>query len=389
MTKNRLTYKWFNVFYVKKKNLFSYDFFVGHHAEFNYGNLHQLSICSHPLHFKIDCRHFNRRILFIYHIWPVWISIWGETFNSTGCRWSALFLFCFIVVLFFVWPLFFPHFQRSPSISASLDGKVGHILIVIFITVTLHLVDRQTEYIARVDYTLELHVIYFLCFDFLCTRLIVLINEIFTSNSDGSNNSTKGKRNRSAQKTPSKYWCTIFCRRTSVSAIVLFEQEEKKKTKKKQMPISHLIASIQLCCSILLAEIYMNRQMKDELYYEEYDNVAIMFATITNYDIQSDATVDIERNILSILNRIICEFDENLLSKNGPLKLEKIKVSGWTYMVACGLDPGRSDSSASLNSGCSSPNQRTSLLSNGRRSWNTFNFSEYYRKFIRCQTTDN
>lgn len=118
--------------------------------------------------------------------------------------------------------------------------------------------------------------------------------------------------------------------------------------------------------------------MKDELYYEEYDNVAIMFATITNYDIASDATVDIERNILSILNRIICDFDETLLSKTGPLKLEKIKVSGWTYMVACGLDPGRTDSSASLNSGCSSPNQRTSLLSNGRRSWNTFNFSAYY-----------
>lgn len=124
----------------------------------------------------------------------------------------------------------------------------------------------------------------------------------------------------------------------------------------------------------------MNRQMKDELYYEEYDNVAIMFATITNYDHNFinhlDATADIEKNILSILNRIICDFDEKLLSKTGPLKLEKIKVSGWTYMVACGLDPSRSDSSASLNSGCSSPNQRTSLLSNGRRSWNTFNFSE-------------
>lgn len=126
----------------------------------------------------------------------------------------------------------------------------------------------------------------------------------------------------------------------------------------------------------------MNRQIKDELYYEEYDNVAIMFATITNYnDIQSDATVDIERNILNILNRIICDFDEKLLSKNGPLKLEKIKVSGWTYMVACGLDPGRSDSSASLNSGCSSPNQRTSLLSNGRRSINAFNFSKDNRYF--------
>lgn len=85
------------------------------------------------------------------------------------------FLATFIRLCFLLFGCF--PFQRSPSISASLDGKVGHILIVIFITVTLHLVDRQTEYIARVDYTLELHVIYFLCSNFLCTRLIVLINE--------------------------------------------------------------------------------------------------------------------------------------------------------------------------------------------------------------------
>lgn len=120
----------------------------------------------------------------------------------------------------------------------------------------------------------------------------------------------------------------------------------------------------------LSAEIYMNRQMKDELYYEEYDNVAIMFATITNYDMQNDVSVDSGKTILSILNRIICDFDEKLLSKTGPLKLEKIKVSGWTYMVACGLDPGRSDSSASLSG--YTPNQRISILSNGRRSCNTF-----------------
>lgn len=44
-------------------------------------------------------------------------------------------------------------FQRSPSINASLDARVGHILTVIFITVTFHMVDRQTEYITRVDYT--------------------------------------------------------------------------------------------------------------------------------------------------------------------------------------------------------------------------------------------
>lgn len=57
-------------------------------------------------------------------------------------------------------------FQIGPPISASLDAKVGHILIVVFITVTMHMIDRQTEYITRIDYTLELHVLYFLCSTF-------------------------------------------------------------------------------------------------------------------------------------------------------------------------------------------------------------------------------
>lgn len=94
-----------------------------------------------------------------------------------------------------------------------------------------------------------------------------------------------------------------------------------------------------------------------------------MFATITNYDMQTDAAYDIQKNVLAILNRIICDFDDKLLSQTGALRLEKIKVSGWTYMVACGLDPGRSDSSASVAGSYSSSNQRISILSNGRRSW--------------------
>jgi adenylate cyclase len=30
-------------------------------------------------------------------------------------------------------------------------------------------------------------------------------------------------------------------------------------------------------------------------------------------------------------------------------RVEKIKVAGWTYMAACGLDPGRRDSVNSIN----------------------------------------
>lgn len=42
--------------------------------------------------------------------------------------------------------------QDSPSISASLDAKVAHLLIVIFIAVIFHMIDRQAEYISRIDY---------------------------------------------------------------------------------------------------------------------------------------------------------------------------------------------------------------------------------------------
>lgn len=134
----------------------------------------------------------------------------------------------------------------------------------------------------------------------------------------------------------------------------------------------------------------MSRQIKNELYYEVYDNVAIMFATITNFDepCQIDQ-FDWEKNILSILNRIICDFDEELISHSGAVKIEKIKVAGWTYMVACGLDPGRADSSSSIVN--SRGVHRSSQISNGRRSWNTtsnlrtyllhvnFNYTYIYR----------
>ncbi len=147
----------------------------------------------------------------------------------------------------------------------------------------------------------------------------------------------------------------------------------------------------------------MNRQInKDELYYEEYENVsveirgwseliifqllkkkkknsfssyhlkvAVMFATITNLDIENNPSIDTDKNILNILNSIICDFDERLINHTGSIKIEKIKVAGWTYMVACGLDPGRGDSSTSMTGYRGLSAHRSSLLSNGRRSWNT------------------
>jgi adenylate cyclase len=38
-----------------------------------------------------------------------------------------------------------------------------------------------------------------------------------------------------------------------------------------------------------------------------------------------------------------------LLFDTSYLRVEKIKVAGWTYMAACGLDPGKRDSLNSIN----------------------------------------
>lgn len=124
--------------------LFWFKFFAGHHAEFNYGHLHKLFICSHPLYTEISCWQLNCWLLFVDNFWCICFFVW--------CRFSDS-----LTMLYLLYTHTLTKFstQIGPSISASLDAKVGHILIVIFITVSLHMVDRQTEYITRVDYTLE------------------------------------------------------------------------------------------------------------------------------------------------------------------------------------------------------------------------------------------
>lgn len=107
-----------------------------------------------------------------------------------------------------------------------------------------------------------------------------------------------------------------------------------------------------------VAELYLSRQYRNDLYSEEYENVAVMFATIMNFESPSSES-ESERGMLKSLNEIICAFDETLMSFSGYQKVEKIKVASWTYMAACGLDPGRGDSTSSYRG-----------LLDGRRSLN-------------------
>lgn len=50
------------------------------------------------------------------------------------------------------------------------------------------------------------------------------------------------------------------------------------------------------------ADFYLSTQLQNELYYEEYDNVAVMFASIKNFDTDKIG--------LRVLNEIICDFDD-------------------------------------------------------------------------------
>lgn len=95
-----------------------------------------------------------------------------------------------------------------------------------------------------------------------------------------------------------------------------------------------------------VAQLYLSRQFRNDFYNEEYENVAVMFATIMNFETSTNS-LESENNELKSLNEIICAFDEKLLTFSGSLKIEKIKVAGWSYMCACGLDPGRGDSTSS------------------------------------------
>ncbi|KFB36670.1 AGAP007631-PA-like protein [Anopheles sinensis] len=211
-----------------------------------------------------------------------------------------------MIFLFYCWAIFdelYYFFDSSASMNPGLDPKASHLMLILFIVIIFHWIDRQSEYIARTDYNWKQQ--------------------------------------------------------------LLKQKEEAEVTKQTNKILVENILPTHV------AEIYINRQLKNEFYNEEYENVAVMFATITNMEVNTDISVENEKSVLKVLNEIICDFDERLQYFDGYLKVEKIKVAGWTYMAACGLDPGRCDSSSSLSGYRSvSGMTRTSLMTNGRRSLN-------------------
>lgn len=138
-------------------------------------------------------------------------------------------------------------FKTSNTINPTLKPMVAHLLGLWISFITFHLIDRQTEYISRIDYGWKQE--------------------------------------------------------------LLKEQEFAEITKE---------TNNILLCNILpshVADIYLNLQVKDELYYEKYDkHVAVMFATVTDFNINIEA--------LNILNQIICDFDEVVSGE--PIRISSI-----------------------------------------------------------------
>uniref|UniRef100_T1J4X6 adenylate cyclase n=1 Tax=Strigamia maritima TaxID=126957 RepID=T1J4X6_STRMM len=100
-----------------------------------------------------------------------------------------------------------------------------------------------------------------------------------------------------------------------------------------------------------------------ELYHESYSSVAVMFASIPNFKEFYDET-DVNKQgleCLRLLNEIICDFDK-LLLKPKFSSVEKIKTIGSTYMAASGLQPGKEKKGASGKEGKSRSDHNVVIL---------------------------
>ncbi|XP_075970735.1 adenylate cyclase type 2-like isoform X2 [Anticarsia gemmatalis] len=124
---------------------------------------------------------------------------------------------------------------------------------------------------------------------------------------------------------------------------------EEQKEAETMLKVNNMLLENILPAHVVQVYLNLNRSL-DELYYEKYDNVAVMFASLTDYKLGVGGDADMsDKFLLSILDEIISDFDRLLLAGSSDYKVEKIKMAGWTYMAACGLDPSRRESMDSIS----------------------------------------
>ncbi|VDP26063.1 unnamed protein product [Soboliphyme baturini] len=94
-----------------------------------------------------------------------------------------------------------------------------------------------------------------------------------------------------------------------------------------------------LLCNIIPDHVVekLTRTLK---YSENHDRVAVLFASVVNWDDVYEENYEGGREFLRVLNELISDFDE-ILDRPEFTQVEKIKTIGTTYMAASGLNPDR------------------------------------------------
>lgn len=112
-----------------------------------------------------------------------------------------------------------------------------------------------------------------------------------------------------------------------LSSSQLRYEDKLRQTENSTRSISIIMTNI---LPVHVANIFLDGGRRDELFYENYSKVAVIFARMHNFEADLGG--------LRVLNEYICLFDDLLEEyESNIVKVEKIKVMGWTYMAACGL----------------------------------------------------
>lgn len=149
------------------------------------------------------------------------------------------------IYLWIVWEYRSSVFGEDITWNVGMDSRIAHTLAVVFLTYTLHWIDRQTEFRNRLDH--------------------------------------KWKKQ------------------------LREKQEDASTTKLINNMLLHNILPAHV------AKIYLNTSRSpEELYCEKYNNVAVMFASLTDYKFVNDDADGSEIPMLKFLNQLILDFDKVL-----------------------------------------------------------------------------
>ncbi|XP_017957080.1 adenylyl cyclase X E-like [Drosophila navojoa] len=127
---------------------------------------------------------------------------------------------------------------------------------------------------------------------------------------------------------------------TRVSYYFLRNAEKKlEQIEKSKSNAEHILANM---LPTYLVPIFMKHPSNDPPYHKYVAKVAVLFASIVNFPLDTTS--------LRVLNEYICYFDDLIEEYATGFKVEKIKVMNWTYVAACGLEAGDNLSQSSRTS---------------------------------------